>query len=299
MTEEGPAGTCTSPADAAVELVPYDPAWPGRFRAESERLGRVLSRWLVAPVEHTGSTAVPGLVAKPVIDIMAPVSSLEASRDAIAAAATLGYLHAAYRDDVMHWFCKPSPRHRTHHLHLVPHGSRTWSDRLLFRDRLRRDATLRRDYARLKRTLAATHRNDRDAYSAAKGPFIEGVLTEARAAGALARGRFIGYGPGPSRHGEVIMSESEDPRAWITHHIEQYQADGEAGHLWDSSFLGGPGPLPTLLLTTVGRRAGEERVMPLLYGKVDTGYAVVASKGGAPAHPAWYLNLVARPAVGV
>lgn len=95
------------------------------------------------------------------------------------------------------------------------------------------------------------------------------------------------------------MSEQSDPRAWITRHIAEYLADGEAGHLWDSSIVGGPGPLPTLLLTTVGRRSGEERIMPLLYGKVGTGYAVVASKGGAPAHPAWYLNLVARPEVGV
>ncbi len=95
------------------------------------------------------------------------------------------------------------------------------------------------------------------------------------------------------------MSDNEDPRAWIARHVELYLADGEAGHLWDSSMVGGPGPLPTLLLTTVGRRSGEERIMPLLYGKTDGGYAIVASKGGAPRHPAWYLNLLARPAVKV
>jgi deazaflavin-dependent oxidoreductase (nitroreductase family) len=95
------------------------------------------------------------------------------------------------------------------------------------------------------------------------------------------------------------MSDNEDPRAWIARHVEQYLADGEAAHLWDSSIVGGPGPLPTLLLTTVGRKSGEERIMPLLYGKVDGGYAVVASKGGARQHPAWYLNLLARPAVRV
>jgi deazaflavin-dependent oxidoreductase (nitroreductase family) len=95
------------------------------------------------------------------------------------------------------------------------------------------------------------------------------------------------------------MSDKEDPRAWIARHVEQYLADGEAGHLWDSSMAGGPGPLPTLLLTTVGRKSGEERIMPLLYSKIDRGYVLVASKGGAPQHPAWYLNLLARPAVKV
>jgi deazaflavin-dependent oxidoreductase (nitroreductase family) len=67
--------------------------------------------------------------------------------------------------------------------------------------------------------------------------------------------------------------------------------------MWDSSVAGGPGPISTLLLTTKGRKSGRELVLPLIYGKTPTGYAVVASKGGAPAHPAWYLNLVADPNV--
>ena len=95
------------------------------------------------------------------------------------------------------------------------------------------------------------------------------------------------------------MSNKEDPRAWVARHVEQYLADGDAGHLWDSSIVGGPGPLPTLLLTTVGRKSGEERIMPLLYGQADGAYAIVASKGGAPQHPAWYLNLLAQPVVKV
>ena len=95
------------------------------------------------------------------------------------------------------------------------------------------------------------------------------------------------------------MSNKEDPRAWVARHTEQYLADGDAGHLWDSSIVGGPGPLPTLLLTTVGRKSGEERIMPLLYGQANGAYAIVASKGGAPQHPAWYLNLLAQPVVKV
>ena len=86
---------------------------------------------------------------------------------------------------------------------------------------------------------------------------------------------------------------------WIADHRKQYQQDGEAGHLWDSTFAGGPGPLPTLLLTTKGRKSGTDSIMPLLYGKIDAGYAIVASKGGAAKHPGWYHNLKAQGEVTV
>ena len=86
---------------------------------------------------------------------------------------------------------------------------------------------------------------------------------------------------------------------WIAKHRELYLKDGEAGHLWDSSAVGGPGPLPTLLLTTQGRKSGNESIMPLLYGKVDGGYAIIASKGGAPKHPGWFHNLKAQGEVKV
>lgn len=78
---------------------------------------------------------------------------------------------------------------------------------------------------------------------------------------------------------------------WIAQHREKYLQDGAAGHLWDSTFAGGPGPLPTLLLTTVGAKSGQASVMPLLYGKVAGGYAIIASKGGDPKHPGWFHNL--------
>ena len=88
--------------------------------------------------------------------------------------------------------------------------------------------------------------------------------------------------------------------SWIRDHVRRYlETNGAEGHLWDSSVAGGPGPIPTLLLTTTGRKSGRELVLPLIYGKTRTGYAVVASKGGAPAHPAWYVNLVADPNVRV
>lgn len=162
--------------DAPVELADYAAAWPAAFEVERAQLESILAPWLAGRIEHIGSTAVPGLCAKPVIDIMAPVHSLEASRPAIDAAVAAGYVYAAYKAEFMHWFCKPSPGHRTHHLHLLPLDSALWQQRLAFRDALRRSPALAGEYAALKRQLAARFRFDREAYTEAKGPFIERVL---------------------------------------------------------------------------------------------------------------------------
>ncbi len=83
---------------------------------------------------------------------------------------------------------------------------------------------------------------------------------------------------------------------WIAEHIELYKTDPEKAHMWDSSALGGPGILPTLLLTSTGRKSGEPRPLPLIYGQVGDSYVVIASKGGMPTHPLWYRNLEAEPA---
>jgi deazaflavin-dependent oxidoreductase (nitroreductase family) len=83
---------------------------------------------------------------------------------------------------------------------------------------------------------------------------------------------------------------------WIQNHVRQYlQSGGKEGHMWDSSVVGGPGPLPTLLLTTTGRRSGTKQLVPLIYGNTEGGVVVIASKGGAPEHPGWYRNLTANP----
>jgi deazaflavin-dependent oxidoreductase (nitroreductase family) len=83
---------------------------------------------------------------------------------------------------------------------------------------------------------------------------------------------------------------------WIAEHIELYRTDPEKAHMWDSTPLGGPGLLPTLLLTTTGRKSGEPRALPLIYGVAGDSYVVIASKGGMPNHPVWYLNLQASAA---
>ena len=86
---------------------------------------------------------------------------------------------------------------------------------------------------------------------------------------------------------------------WIADHMQRYIETGADGHMWDSAPVGGPGPIPTLLLTTTGRRSGKSLVMPLIYGGANGAYVVIASKGGAPKHPAWYLNLATNTEVEV
>ena len=161
-----------------IHLAPYDPDWLRLFEQERDRLAPVLLPWLAGPIEHIGSTAVPGLTAKPVIDIMAGVRDLPSSLPARDAVAALEYVYFPYRPDVMHWFCKPSPARRTHHLHLIPVGSQLWADRLAFRDHLRAHAEAAAEYAELKAALARRHRFDRESYTDGKADFIRSILTK-------------------------------------------------------------------------------------------------------------------------
>ena len=160
-----------------IIIEPYNPAWPTMFESEKQTLAPVLARWLAGPIEHIGSTAVPGLPAKPVIDIMGAVLDLSSSKSAIGALLPLSYCYFDYKVEVMHWFCKPSDFERTHHLHLVPFESDLWYERLAFRDYLRSDEETRRAYMELKLTLASEFRDDREAYTDAKTEFIQSVLS--------------------------------------------------------------------------------------------------------------------------
>jgi len=181
-TRCGPFGNNVQamPNDAPVHIVPYDRDWPSRFEAERKLLIDAIGSWLVAnSIEHIGSTAIPGLDAKPVIDIMAGVESLDGSRAAVAVLERHQYCYAPYRADVMYWLCKPSPAQRTYHLHLVPLGSPLWIEQLAFRDYLRTHPDVAMEYAALKRRLADAHRLDREAYTNAKAPFVERVLGDA------------------------------------------------------------------------------------------------------------------------
>jgi GrpB-like predicted nucleotidyltransferase (UPF0157 family) len=167
--------------EAEIHIVPYDKSWPARFEEERRALASAISEYVTGAIEHVGSTAVPGLAAKPVIDIMVGVESLAASQPALPILKRLEYCYFPYRDDVMHWFCKPSPQFRTHHLHLVPFRSRLWVERIAFRDYLRKHSDTAADYANLKRQLASQHRFDREAYTDAKEPFIRRIIELASA----------------------------------------------------------------------------------------------------------------------
>ena len=167
--------------DEAVLIAAYDPGWPAKFEAERADLQECIGPWVVGGIHHVGSTSVPGLPAKPVIDILVGVESLDRARPCIEKVASLGYLYSPYLGDVMHWFCKPNPARRTHHLHLVPVGSPRYLDELAFRDALRGDQALAERYAALKHDLAARFPGDRDTYTQHKAPFVREVL-EARVA---------------------------------------------------------------------------------------------------------------------
>jgi deazaflavin-dependent oxidoreductase (nitroreductase family) len=94
------------------------------------------------------------------------------------------------------------------------------------------------------------------------------------------------------------MSEPYIPAelpSWISDHVKLYLEDPDKARMWDSTPAGGPGILACLLLITRGRKTGNTSMLPLLYGEAGNAFVIVASKGGAPAHPAWYLNLVANP----
>ena len=95
---------------------------------------------------------------------------------------------------------------------------------------------------------------------------------------------------------QQTVAEHKQPD-WIQKHLNIYNESGEKGHFWDATFSGGHAKTPTLLLTTTGRKSGKQITMPLIYGEDGNNYVIVASKGGAPEHPAWYLNLRANPRV--
>ncbi len=151
----------------------HDPEWAARFETERAVLLRTLREWIVGDVRHVGSTAVPGLIAKPTIDILVGVRDLASSRASFGALIDCNYEHAPYRIEEEHWFCKPDRWTRDFHLHLVPHGSPRYVAMPTFRDRLRADPSLASEYAALKQRLAAEHADDREAYTAAKAPFVE------------------------------------------------------------------------------------------------------------------------------
>ncbi|MDT7636525.1 MAG: hypothetical protein QOC83_813 [Pseudonocardiales bacterium] len=158
--------------DEPVRLVAYDQRWPAMFEREAVAITAAIGPWITGGIHHVGSTSVPGLAAKPIIDIAVGVADLPASRPCIDLLAALDYCYWPYRSDVMHWFCKPDPSRRTHHLHLLPTGSRRFREEIAFRDYLRTHRDGAERYEQLKHRLAAQHARDREAYTEGKSDLV-------------------------------------------------------------------------------------------------------------------------------
>ena len=177
-----------------IVIGPYDPSWPASFAAQCSRITPVLQPWLTRDIEHMGSTAVPGLPAKDIVDLLAVVADIEPVRGAVEPLAALGWLHAPEPyDSAEHRlsFCFPSIERRTHHLHVVEDASPDWQGWLAFRDHLRTHDSVAREYASLKSELAAAHGGDpdqRDAYRGGKAGFILTVTEVALRDGPSASG---------------------------------------------------------------------------------------------------------------
>ena len=166
-----------------VIITAYDPNWIVLFEAESAQIQSVLAEGIVTRIEHFGSTAVPGLAAKPIIDLLVGVRSLAIAKQvAVEPLERLGYAYWWENPDPLRMFLvKGLPPHhpRTHHLHLVEPDSNFW-DRLLFRDYLRQYPGEARHYAQLKHNLAQQLSHDRAAYTVGKAEYVESVMKKAR-----------------------------------------------------------------------------------------------------------------------
>jgi GrpB-like predicted nucleotidyltransferase (UPF0157 family)/RimJ/RimL family protein N-acetyltransferase len=176
----------------AIVIVPYDPGWPAAFRAQRDRIDQVLRPLLLHRIEHIGSTAVPGMAAKPIVDMLAVVADVDAVAPVEAPLAELGWVPAPEPGDGerrVRSFCTPGVEHRTHHLHVVERDAIGWRGTLAFRDHLRAHPGLAGAYAALKRELADRHGDDpnhREPYRAGKAAFVEELTAVAMARSTVA-----------------------------------------------------------------------------------------------------------------
>jgi GrpB-like predicted nucleotidyltransferase (UPF0157 family) len=165
------------PTNELIVISEYDSAWPDLYEAEKARIVDAIGDWLV-DIQHVGSTSVPGLAAKPVIDIMPGVRSLADDTHFIPRLEAVGYEHLpVFEDDIpeRRYFRRGIPRQ--FHVHAVEVSSDFWRRHLAFRDYLRAHPETAKEYAALKRRLAADYGNDRIGYTNAKTDFIVGVET--------------------------------------------------------------------------------------------------------------------------
>jgi GrpB-like predicted nucleotidyltransferase (UPF0157 family) len=168
---------------SAIEIVPYDPGWPAAFEAEAVRLRAALGP-LALRIDHHGSTSVPGLAAKPIIDIQVSVACLQPLGRYSGPLETAGYVHVPHPDDAFcPFFHRPARWPHSHHVHVVERGGREERRTLAFRDYLRDHPDEARGYERLKREIAASlavgDGECQERYARAKTAFIERATEDA------------------------------------------------------------------------------------------------------------------------
>ncbi len=166
-----------------IEVVPYRPEWPILFEQEAKRIGEACAEIIVA-IEHIGSTSIPGMPAKPILDIMAGLSAYVDGLRTIEPLKRLGYEY--YGENGIpgrHYHQLRDEGRVVVHLHMFEIDTENWRRHLLFRDYLRANSAAAAQYAELKRDLAIRFRNDRPAYTDAKGEFVNAIVEKARAAG--------------------------------------------------------------------------------------------------------------------
>jgi GrpB-like predicted nucleotidyltransferase (UPF0157 family) len=163
----------------AVELRPYNPAWQRLYAEEECRLREAIGQF-VADIQHVGSTAIPGIEAKPIIDMLVALKSLGDFDEALEPLEQLGYeLKEESGQPGRFFFAKGEPARRTHYLYLVEWNNFECRKLLGFRDYLRGHPDIAKEYAGLKRELARLYPDDRDSYTFGKNGFIRSVLLRA------------------------------------------------------------------------------------------------------------------------
>ena len=161
-----------------IEIAAYDQSWPERFRVERDRVAAALGD-LAAEVEHSGSTAVPNMAAKPIIDVLVGLADFADTPQTIAPLEAIGYTSYGKLRPGWMFFRTNNPHDR--HLHVVELGSEDWQSQLDFRDALRADPELVAAYERVKVDLAERFANDRAGYTTGKTEFVQSVLERVRA----------------------------------------------------------------------------------------------------------------------
>ena len=170
-----------------LQISSYDPSWVLEFEAERDRIARAVGK-LAYRIDHNGSTAIPGLEAKPIIDIQVSVEQLQPIRAYAEPLAALGYVHMRHFDDaVCPFFHRPREWPHTHHVHVVQSGGHEERRTLAFRDFLREHRDVAREYVTLKKHLAtlvnAAESSSRETYANGKSEFIDRVVQIALASG--------------------------------------------------------------------------------------------------------------------